>query len=70
MSGKVRKRRNEEERTAIRQLRVLDALARFHESVREGDSTADLSASISVARSVVDPVRLGPANATPATSSS
>jgi serine/threonine-protein kinase len=54
---------NDDERDAIRQLRALAALGGFHRAAQEEDTSIDLSLSISIARSVVDPER-GAATAT------
>lgn len=43
----------EEERAAVRELRVLAAMSAFNEMVQSGDEARDLGSSISIARSVV-----------------
>jgi serine/threonine-protein kinase len=51
---------NDDERDAIRQLRVVAAMAGFHRAVQAGDTSADLSVSVSMAKSVADPTQLAP----------
>jgi len=52
---------NDEERDAIRQMRVLAAVAGLHQSIRDGDTSTDLSLSVSIARSIADPASSPPA---------
>jgi serine/threonine-protein kinase len=46
---------SEPERAAIRELRIVAAMVGFHQSAQTGQPDADLSASVSAARSVVAP---------------